>query len=356
MRRLVSLAAAVAVLAGCGSERGAIVAGGRVVGPNLTIYSSLPEPGRGVSRDMVDAEKLAIKQAGGKAGDFGINFVSIDEGLIGEDTPPRVAGRATEQVISDPQAIAVIGTLRSDTALTSVPLFNAAGVLQVSLGAGYAGFDTRLGPGEPERWFPSGRRTFARVVGDDLDQAPVLVKAAGPRVAIEAEAGKAAESLEFAGATATVAERGHRLVQDPARADGIIYAGTDVRSAAGVAESLARENPRANIVFPDELTRAGIADALPRAVRRRSVFVSSAPPPRQDLAFESDFEEEFGRTPDPYAVLAWRAMRRVLQAIEDAGPRARLRRVLAERYFALPEPAFAFRAFRLSDGRRQYVD
>jgi branched-chain amino acid transport system substrate-binding protein len=360
MRRLVSLAAAVAVLAGCGSERGAIVAGGRVVGPNLTIYSSLPEPGRGVSRDMVDAEKLAIKQAGGKAGDFGINFVSIDEGLIGEDTPPRVAGRAAEQVISDPQVIAVIGTLRSDTALTSVPLFNAAGILQVSLGAGYLGFDRRLGPGEPERWFPSGRKTFARVVGDDLDQAPALVKAAGPGpVALEAEAGKAVESLEFAVSSAIVAADVatgvHRLVENPARADGIICAGTDVRSAVGVAESLARENPRARIVFPDELTRAGIADMLPRAVRRRSVFVSSAPPPRQDLEFESAFEEEFDRTPDPYAVLAWRAMRRVLQAIEDAGPRGRLRRVVAERYFALPEPPFAFRAFRLGDGPRQYV-
>ena len=45
MRLLAALAAA-AVLAGCGSERGAITAGGRVVGDNLTVYTSVPDPAR----------------------------------------------------------------------------------------------------------------------------------------------------------------------------------------------------------------------------------------------------------------------------------------------------------------------
>jgi ABC-type branched-subunit amino acid transport system substrate-binding protein len=354
MRRLAALAA-VAALAGCGSDRSTIVRGGRVVGPNLTIYSSLPQPGQGLGRDMVDAEKLAIAQAGGKAGDFGINFVSIGEGPLGRDAPAAVAGAAAEQVIRDPQVIAVIGTLRSDTAMTTVPLLNAAGILQVSLGAGYRGFTSKLGPGEPEQWFPSGHETFARVVGDDFDQAPELVKAAGRHVAIETEAGKAAESLELAAAVRAGAGRGHRLVGNPARADGVIYAGTDVRSAVGVAESLARENPRARIVFPDELTRAGIASALPRAVRRRSVFVTSAPPPGTNRDFEDAFEAEFGRTPDPYAALAWEAMRRVLDAIEAAGPQARLRRVVIERYLALPPVSERFTAFRIRAGQRQYL-
>jgi ABC-type branched-subunit amino acid transport system substrate-binding protein len=353
MRRLAALAA-VAALVGCGSDRSTIVRGGRVVGPNLTIYSSLPHPGQGLGRDMVDAEKLAIAQAGGKAGDFGINFVSIGEGPLGRDAPAAVAGAAAEQVIRDPQVIAVIGTLRSDTALTTVPLLNGAGILQVSLGASYPGFTSKLGRGEPEHWFPSGHETFARVVGDDVDQAPALVKAAGRRVAIETEAGTAAEGIELA-AVGAAADRGHRLVESPARADGVIYAGTDVRSAVGVAESLARENPRARIVFPDELTRAGIASALPRAVRRRSVFVTSAPRPGTNRDFEDAFEAEFGRTPDPYAALAWEAMRRVLDAIEAAGPHARVRRVVIERYFALPPVSERFTAFRIRAGQRQYL-
>jgi branched-chain amino acid transport system substrate-binding protein len=335
MRRLAALAA-VALLAGCGFDKGTIEQGGRVNGPNLTIYSSLPQPGHGVSRDIVDAEKLAIVQAGGQAGGFGINFVSISEGPPDRDAPAKVAGIAAEQVIHDPQVIAVIGTLRSDTALTSVPLFNAAGILQVTLGAGYPGFDSAIAPGEPEHWFPSGHKTFARMVANDTEQAPVLLRA-GRRVAIEAEAGKPSEALADALRDAGAG----KIVADPARADAIVYAGTDVRSAVGVAESLARENSRARIVFPDELTRAGIAAALPRAVRRRAVFATSAP--ERDADFAAAFKQQFGRTPDPYAILGWEAMRRVLQAIEDAGPRAHLRRIVIERYFALPPASHGFR-------------
>jgi branched-chain amino acid transport system substrate-binding protein len=342
MRRLAALVA-VALLAGCGFDKGTIEQGGRINGPNLTIYSSLPQPGRGVSRDIVDAEKLAILQAGGKAGDFGINFVSISEGPPDRDAPPKVAGIAAQQVIHDPQVIAVIGTLRSDTALTSVPLFNAAGILQVTLGAGYPGFDSPIAPGEPEHWFPSGHKTFARMVANDTAQAGVLARA-GKRVAVEVEAGKPSEALAAAlrdaGATA-----------DGARADAIVYAGTDVRSAVGVAESLAREHTRAKIVFPDELTRAGVADALPRRVLRRAVFSTSAPKPDRD--FDAAFEQRFGRTPDPYAVLGWEAMRRVLQAIADAGPRAHLRRIVIQRYFALPPAEHGFRLISSPASRRR---
>jgi hypothetical protein len=346
IRRLAALALVAAFL-GCGSDRSSTIErGGRIVGPNLTIYSSVPRPGEGLGRDLVDAQKLAIAQAGGRAGEFGINFVSIGEGPLGRDAPVKVAAASAEQVIRDPQAIAVIGTLRSDTAMTTVPLLNAAGVLQVSLGAGYLGFDRQFRPGEPERWYPSGHQTFSRMVGNDLDAGRALVRAAGRRVAIETEAGKSAESIEFGAVlvaqTAGALDDSHRLVRDPARADGIIYAGTDVESAVGVAEALARENPRARIVFPDELTRAGIAERLPRAVRRRSVFVTSAPSP--DPTFADVFEAEYGRKPDPYAQLGYEAMQRVLEAIEDAGPRARLRRVTIARYLALPAPSTEFSA------------
>ena len=325
-----------AVLAGCGSERAAITAGGRVAGDNLTVYASVPDPGTGLGRDMVDASKLAIAQAGGRAGEFGINFVAVDEGHLGVPAPRVVPAEAAEQAIRDTQVIAVVGGVRSDAALTMVPLFNAAGVLLVSPGAGYPGFTDHVAPGEPDRWYPSGRRTFARVIGDDVAQAEALVRAVGGRVAIESEPGRVAEELTDALRLAA----GKRLVEDAERADAVIYAGSDVRAA----EAFAR-GTSARLVFPDELTRAGLPDRLDR----RATFVTSAPKPASTpelRAFEAAFEEEFERPPGPYAVLAWRAMRRVLDAIEAAGPRARLRREVVEHYLALPPPREAFRAFR----------
>ncbi len=340
-----------AALAGCGPERGAITAGGRVAGDNLTVYSSVPQPDRGVGRDMVDASKLAIAEAGGRAGDFGINFVSVDEGELGAPNPRRVPAKAAEQAIRDAQVIAVVGALRSDAATTMLPLFNAAGVLLVSPGAGYAGFTEPVGPGEPERWSPSGRDTFARVIGDDTEQAQALVGAAGGgRIAVEAEAGRTAQALARA-----IADTGANLTDDVRRADAVIYAGSDVTAAQGVAESLADEAPKATLVFPDELTRAGLAERLDN---RRAVFVTAAPEPgsTEDLrAFERAFEERFERAPDPYAVLAHRATARALQAIADGGARARLRRVVVERYLALPPPPEDFVAFRMRGGERQYA-
>jgi branched-chain amino acid transport system substrate-binding protein len=343
------------VLAGCGSEPGAITAGGRVVGDNLTVYTSVPDPASGVGRDMVDASKLAIAQAGGKVGDFGINFVSVDEGSLAAPAPPLVPAKAAERAIRDAQVIAVVGAVRSDAAMTSLPLFNAAGILLVSPGAGYPGFTAPIAPGEPARWYPSSHRTFARLIGDDREQARALLEAAGAgRIAVEAEAGEVAEALS----DALQAEAGDRLVEDVARADAVIYAGSDVRSAAGVAESLAREAPRATLVFGDELTRGALAAQLVPAARRRAVFVSSAPEPGSTpelQAFEADFEEEFGRRPDPYAVLAWEGMRRVLNALADAGRRANLRREVVERYLALPPPPERFTAFRMRGGEREYL-
>jgi branched-chain amino acid transport system substrate-binding protein len=303
---------------------------------------------------MVDASKLAIAQAGGRAGDFGINFVAVDEGSPAHADPPVVAGRAAERVIRDTQVIAVVGALRSDTAMTSLPLFNAAGVLLVSPGAGYAGFTSTVVPGEPERWYPSGRPTFDRLIGDDRAQAQALLAAAGDgTVAIEAEAGEAAAAL----ADALGAEALDRQVDDVARADAVIYAGSDARSAAGVAESLVREAPQATLVFPDELTRAGLARRLVPAARRRAVFVSSAPVPGSTEAlreYEAAFEEEFERRPDPYAVLAWQGTRRVLDAITAAGRRANLRREVVKRYLALPPLPERFTAFRIRGGGREY--
>jgi branched-chain amino acid transport system substrate-binding protein len=354
MRGLAALAAA-AVLAGCGSERGAITAGGRVVGDNLTVYASVPDPARSVGRDMVDAAKLAIAQAGGRVGDFGINFVATDEGSLGAPDPARVPAAAAEEVIRDAQVIAVVGAVRSEAALTSLPLFNAAGILLVSPGAGYPGFTEPVAAGEPDRWYPSGRPTFARVIEDDVAQARALLRAAGRgRVAIEGEVGKvASEQVE-----ALQEAAGDRIVEDVRRADAVIYAGTDVRSAQGVAESLTREAPAARLVFGDELTRAGLPGRVAPAARRRAVFVTAAPEPGSSSelrAFERDFEAQFGRAPDPYAVLAWRATEGVLDALAAAGPRANLRRVVAERFLASPPPASGFTAFRLRGGAREYL-
>ena len=371
------LAAAGAGLAGCGSTVQDITRGGTVAGTTLSVYSLLPEAGRGAGRDIVDAEKLALSEVRGTAGPYAVNFISIDEGAPGGRDGARESAVAMRDAIADPQVSAMIGPAGSDTARSVVPLLNAAGILQVAPGAGYPGFTDATGPGEPERWQPSGRVTLARVTGDDADQARAIVRAAeratgerAPRLAVEQEPGPVADAFVDA-----LRDAGARLEEDPGRADAFAYAGEDPENAAGVADGLAREHPRAPVILPDALTRAGVADRLSAAARRRAVLVSSAPEPGSTPAlrrFEAAFRERFAREPGPYAAVGYEAMRSVLAAMTAAGPRADSRQAVIDAYFAAAErrgtvlgdyelgprgrisPA-RFTAFRVRGGRAEYL-
>ena len=146
-RALVGLTAALVALAGCsGAPEGGISGGGKVVGRTVTVYSLTSDPS-GTNRDFVDAQKLALSDAGGRAGSLSVNFASLDLG-----TDERLQAQAAKRAISDPQIIAAI----VDANTVTVPLFNAAGLLQVAPGG-----DGRLAS-DPQA-LPSGRRTVAAV-------------------------------------------------------------------------------------------------------------------------------------------------------------------------------------------------
>jgi hypothetical protein len=133
-------------LAGCGATKDeGISGGGKVIGRTVTVYSLTSDPG-GAGRDFVDGEKLALADAGGRAGALAVNFSSLDLG--GADD--KLQAQASRRAISDPQIIAAI----VDATNVTVPLFNAAGILQVA-----AGGDPSLAA-DPQA-LPSGKHTVA---------------------------------------------------------------------------------------------------------------------------------------------------------------------------------------------------
>lgn len=148
MKRAAILAATL-LLAGCGQSKDeGIAGGGKVIGRTVTVYSLTNDPGA-VSRSFVDGEKLALSDAGGKAGEFAVNFTSLDLGTD-EDAQAETSRRA----INDPQIIATI----ADATRVTVPLFNAAGILQVAPSG-----DPELVSNPNE--LPSGRSTVGRLEG-----------------------------------------------------------------------------------------------------------------------------------------------------------------------------------------------
>jgi len=296
------------------------------VGETLSVYSTLPTPLEGAGRDAADGQRLALLEAGGRAGAYAINFALVEES--GED-PEAAAAAAAREALADPQVVAVIGGLDSTAARVQASLLNAAGILFVSPGAGDPGLTCGVAPGLPERYQPAGAPAFARLVPDDRALARALVEAAGRgRIAVESEAGEDARRL----AREVRALVGPRLVADARRATAVVYAGEDPESAAGVAEALRREAPAARVVLPDALVRSGVQARLDPATRERAVLVASAPPapPRLQAAFRA----RFGRAPGPGAVVGYEAMRSVLDAVRRTGEDAARRSAVIAAYLS----------------------
>lgn len=329
MTRFIAALTAAVVLGGCGDGAAEQVrGGGRVIGETLTIYSLLPATP--VAQDLIDGQKLALARAGGTAGPFRINFAAAP---LPEGGRTRVAN-ATREALRDPQIIAAIANLDSASARVSIPLFNAAGILHLSPGATYTGFvaDFPGAPeGEPERWQPGPTRTFAPLAPNDSAQVEAIARLARPPVLVEAEPDDAL-------AVRLRTRLRGRLTDDPRRARTIVYAGEDPQNAAGVLDALAREAPRARVLLPEALSRAGVE--IPRGVRAR--FLTSAPAP--DGRFAEEFRSRFGRCASRFARLGHDAMESVLAAIRAAGAQAADRGRVAEAWFASEAPARAARA------------
>jgi len=164
-------------LVACGDDDDDEGGGGQAEGGGtLTVYSSLPLQGasRPQSEDVIRGIRLALKQAGGKAGDFTIEYKSLDDATAaaGKWDAAKTKSNA-RQVAQDDSAIAYIGEFNSGASANSIPTTNEAGILQVSpantalgLTKGGAGAE----PGEPDKYYPTGQRTYGRVVPVDTIQ------------------------------------------------------------------------------------------------------------------------------------------------------------------------------------------
>ena len=88
--------------------------------------------------------------------------------------PGQTAANA-RKVATDPKAVYYIGEFNSGASEVSIPILNQAGLPQVSPANTYVGLTPSLppasAPGEPQKYYPSGTRTYLRIVPIDSIQA-----------------------------------------------------------------------------------------------------------------------------------------------------------------------------------------
>ncbi len=362
---LLALPALAWVVTGCG---GVSVSGAAsAIGNQLTIYSSLPlqGPSGEVSAQIVNGEKLALADAGGHVGAFKISYVSEDDSSPsnGQWAPGVTAGNA-KAAAQDTSTIAYLGDYDSAATAVSLPLINAAGILQVSPASPYVGLTSSLDAGqdEPERFYPSGQRTFARLQPGDPAQAAAqarLMAELGVRklyvlndqdpfqiplaqiVAGDAERTGIAvagdDALDMTGATLFTGEI-EKIVESGAQA--VFFAGGAGASEVALWRQLHRADPHllllgsstmASEAFTSQIGAAAVSTYLTTPILAARLYPPSA------ARVLGEYRRDFGREPGPEALYGYEAMSVVLEAIRRAGPRGDDRQAVIEAMFAVKD-------------------
>jgi branched-chain amino acid transport system substrate-binding protein len=148
-------------------------------GGTLKIVSSLPLTGASLTQTetIVNSIKLKLKQIGNAVcgGKYKIVYESLDDAsaALGK-WDPAVETENANKAVADKSVVAYIGTFNSGAAKLSIPILGAVNLVMVSPANTYPGLTKTNGaaPGEPDVYYPSGKRNYARViVADDVQGA-----------------------------------------------------------------------------------------------------------------------------------------------------------------------------------------
>jgi branched-chain amino acid transport system substrate-binding protein len=342
-------------VAACGDDDDDTGSVGETGGRTLTVYSSLPLQGaqRPQTTDMVKGIELALEQAGGKAGDFTIEYESLDDSTAqaGSWTPEATTSNA-RKAAQDDQTAVYIGEFNSGASAISIPVLNEAGVPQISpanTAVGLTSDEPGADAGEPDKYYPSGQRTYTRIVPKDTIQGAALAtvmkedgctkvfmtndkEVYGAGLAKNIQSSADAQGLEITANEAIDKNapnyRSLAAKAADAGADCFIFSGITANNAVQLYKDFSAALPDAKLYGPDGVAEAGFADpaegGIPADVASKVTLTVATlspdeyPPGGQEFfdAFTEKYDEP---NPNPYAIYGYEAMRLALDAIERSG-------------------------------------
>lgn len=343
--------------AGCGSDDdgGGSSTTAEGSGGTLNIYSSLPLQGasRPQTTAMVNGMKLALQQADNKAGNFTIKYTSLDDSTAqaGNWTPEATSQNA-RKACQDDKAAVYIGEFNSGATAVSLPILNECGMPQISPANTAVGLTTDepgADKGEPDKYYPTGKRTYTRIVPKDTIQGAALattMKEDGcTNVAItndkEVYGAGLANNIQLAAEPQNLKIAFNEGIDPKApnyrslasrakgeKVDCFVFSGVTANNAVQLYKDFAAAIPGLKMYGPDGVAESSFVDpaegGLPASVSKNvKVTVATLSPenyPPQGQEFFGDFEETYGeKNPDPYAIYGYEAMNLALDAIKRSG-------------------------------------
>jgi branched-chain amino acid transport system substrate-binding protein len=355
-------------VAACGDDNKSSSGGSGSTGStSLTIYSSLPLQGtsRGQSEAVINGEKLALEDVGSKVGKFTIKYTSLDDSTAqnpGTADESKTAQNA-RQAVRDKSTIFYLGEFNSGGTKVSLPILNKANIPQISPSNTYIGLTTDepgSEPGEPAKYYPTGKRTYARVVPRDKIQGAALVsvmKEDGCKTATlwndksvygAGLARNIKQSAESAG-LAIQNEQGtdknspnYRAIASKIKSDCFVWAGVTGENGVQVFKDVATAAPNAKLYGPDGVAEEAFTNpkkgGIPASVGKR-MKITVATLGVKDLPDAGPTLEKFKakykvQSVDPYAIYGYETMALALDVLKRAGDKANDRTAVLAALFA----------------------
>jgi branched-chain amino acid transport system substrate-binding protein len=332
---------------------------------SLTIYSSLPLQGdsRAQSLSVVNGEKLALESQGGKVGDFTIKYVSLDDSTAaaGKWDPGATSGDA-RKAAQDKSTIGYLGEFNSGASAISIPILNEAGVLQVSPSNTATGLTRSLGAdkGEPDKYYPSGKRTYGRVVPADHIQGAAQVsyqkdngckktyllndkEVYGSGLVKNVVAAAKTQGLPIAGNTGIDPKAAnYRSVATTIKATGadcVFFGGITDNNAVQLFKDLHAAMPTAKLFGPDGVAETAFTTKLGSSVEKVTYVTNPTLDPKLYPAsgqeFFKNYKAKYGAEPEAYAIYGYEAMGVMLEAIKNAGAKGNDRQAVIDAFFKI---------------------
>jgi branched-chain amino acid transport system substrate-binding protein len=362
-----SITALAAGAAACGDDNKS--SSGSTGSDNLTIYSSLPLQGtsRGQSEAVIQGEKLALKQVapGNKVGKFTIKYVSLDDSTAqnpGTADEGQTAQNA-RKAVQDKSTIYYLGEFNSSGTKVSLSTLNKANIPQISPSNTYVGLTTNdpgSEAGEPNKYYPTGKRNYARVVPRDTIQGAALIQTlkddgcktvtlwddkttygAGLARNIELSAKLGGITVQDRQGTDKNAPN-YRTLAEGVKSDCFIWAGVTGENGVQVFKDVAAANDTVKLYGPDGVAEEAFTNpkkgGIPADVGARTK-VTVATLGLKDLPDAKPvidgFKTEYGTAqPDPYAIYGYETMALALDTIKRAADKGNDRTEVLKQLFA----------------------
>jgi len=321
------------------------------------IASDLPLEGSGRTQtsQMTRAIKFVFAQHGWKAGNYSIAYQSCDDATAqaGKWDSGKTSANANAYA-QNKDVVGVIGTFNSGAAEIVVPILNRAPngpVAMVSPANTYVGL-THGGPGtvagEPGKYYPTGKRNYARVVAaDDYQGAADALLAQSLKVkklfilndkeayglGVASNVRNAAKKLgiKVVGFTAWDGKASSyealAVKIQASGAQGVFLGGLICENGGKLIKDIAAGAPGVHIMAPDGFTPVS-ATIQEGGAAANNMTVSVAGLPNTALkgagkAFVKAFTKADHKAPDPYSVYAAQAAEVMVQALAQSnGTRA----------------------------------